>query len=122
MHPIHNDYLNEKDDPEFNDSLLDSMKRAGYVFPETEEELEYLIEKFNKSKIVLPDELNDPILILKQGLLTVKTDFSSSTDEDVDINLAQAAREGGTIEEDVKSQMNKDRKAAENERRNKETK
>ncbi|MES2457890.1 MAG: hypothetical protein V4594_20190 [Bacteroidota bacterium] len=122
MHPIHNDYLNEKDDPEFNDSLLDSMKRAGYVFPETEEELDYVIDKFNNSKVIIPDDLNDPTSILKQGLLTVKTDFNSSTDQDVDINLAQAAREGGIIEEDVKSQMNKDRKTAEDERRNKETK
>lgn len=122
MHPIHNDYLNEKDDSEFNDSLLDSMKRAGYVFPETEEELDYVIDKFNNSKVIIPDDLNDPTSILKQGLLTVKTDFNSSTDQDVDINLAQAAREGGIIEEDVKSQMNKDRKTAEDERRNKETK
>ncbi len=121
MQPIYNDYLNEKDDPEFNDSLKDSLKKAGYDFPETEEELDYLIEKFNKTNVVVPDELDDPIAILKQGMLSVKTDFNSSTDQEVDINLAQAAREGGTIDDEVKNQMNMDRKAAENGRRNKET-
>lgn len=120
MYPINNDYIN--DNPEFDDSLHEAMKNAGFVFPENENDLDHLIAKFSQTKTIIPGELNDPLLILKRGLLSVNSDFNTSTDDTIDANLAQAAREGGTIEIEVKNQMIKDRKSAEDERGNQQDK
>jgi len=118
MYPINNDNINEREDPEFDHSLYESLKKAGYVFPENEEDIDQLLENFKKAKCVAPTDFDNPLTILNDGFLSVTTDFNTSRDDEIDANLAQAAREGGSIEEDVDSQMKKDRKAAEDERRN----
>lgn len=118
MYPINNDNINEREDPEFDHSLYESLKKAGYAFPENEEDIDRLLENFKKAKCVAPTDFDNPLTILKDGFLSVTTDFNTSRDDQIDANLAQAAREGGTIEDDVDSQMKKDRKTAEDERRN----
>jgi hypothetical protein len=120
MYPIDNDNINEREDPEFNHSLFESLKNAGYVFPENEEDIDRLLANFKKAKCIAPSDFEDPLTVLKNGFLSVTTDFNSSRDKEIEANLAQAAREGGTIDDDVDSQMKKDRKAAEDERRNRE--
>ncbi len=122
MHPINNNDINDQQDPDFDYSLFESLKNAGYIFPENEEDIDRLLENFKMSKCVAPVDFNDPATILDNGFLSVKADFNDSRDEMIDSNLAQAAREGGTIADDVNEQMKKDRKAAEDARRNSQNK
>lgn len=90
-----------------------ALKSYGYVFPETEEELQAFESGIFKMKFKIPEKFNDPSAILEKGKIKRVGDFNSFYDEEVEENLAQAAREGSDIPSDVWEQMEKDRKNAE---------
>lgn len=102
-----------EEDSRVDDSFHSALKKFGYVFPETEEELEHLKATVSRKKIQIPDELNDPFQILKKGKVTTLNSFNVSEDQEIEENLAMAAREGKEIPEDILSQMEQDRKDAE---------
>jgi hypothetical protein len=115
MHPI-NDNFYDKNEPDFDASLSEALKKAGLDFPETEEELDSILEKLRKMRTPqIPHGLDDPMAILKAGRLQIQSSVDESTDEEVEANLARAAREGGDIDNEVELQMKKDRKRADDE-------
>lgn len=90
-----------------------ALKSYGYVFPETEEELQAFENSISKMKFEIPEKLDNPSAFLKKGKIKGVGNFNSFYDEEVEENLAQAAREGSDIPNDVWQQMEKDRKNAE---------
>jgi hypothetical protein len=115
MHPINYNFY-DKNEPDFDASLSEALKKAGLDFPETEEELDSILEKLRKMRTPqIPHGLDDPMAILKAGRLQIQSSVDESTDEEVEANLARAAREGGDIDNEVELQMKKDRKRADDE-------
>jgi hypothetical protein len=90
-----------------------ALKSYGYIFPETEAELQSFEESISKMKFQIPDKFNDPMEILKAGKIENVGQFNSFNDVQIEEHLAQAAREGSNIPDDVRAQMEKDRKDAE---------
>jgi len=108
--------MNDKNDPDFEASLHEAMKKAGFIFPETEEDLDSVLAHMDKMRASgFPAELDDPEAILRNGRLTLNSPVDDGTDAEVEENLARAAREGGEINEEVSEQMKKDRKRADDE-------
>lgn len=101
------------DDNEISHELYRLLKESGLAFPDTEEELEQLLAHGRMNSAPIPGELDDPSLILKRGLLELSFSLNSSTDKEIEENLAQAAREGDQITEEVRDQMRKDREDSE---------
>jgi hypothetical protein len=97
----------------FEDAFHEALKKFGYLFPETEEELKQLKEKLSKTKIEVPDDLNYSMKILQRGKITYLSEFNSSEDVEIEENLAIAAREGSEISDETFEQMEKDRREAE---------
>ena len=108
----YNDKLNE-DDGAFQDDLYRYLKQMGRAFPDTMEELDHFLHLIDQKNIITND-FPSADEILGRGFVELG-DFNPSTDEEIEENLAQAAREGGEIPPDVIEQMNKDRKKREEE-------
>jgi branched-subunit amino acid aminotransferase/4-amino-4-deoxychorismate lyase len=106
-------HSSSEEDSRIEDSFHNALKKFGYVFPETEEELEHLKATVSRKKNHIPDELNDPFQILKNGRVTALNSFNVSEDHEIEENLAMAAREGKEIPEDIRRQMEQDRKDVE---------
>lgn len=94
-------------------AFYEALKSSGYIFPETEKDLIHFENSISKMKFSIPDKLNDPSIILSEGKIEKVGQFNSFYDEQVEENLAQAAREGSGISSEVWEQMEKDRKRAE---------
>lgn len=104
---------NQKNNADQHKAFYEALKSYGYIFPETEEDLEKFEISILKMKFSIPDNLNDPGRILTEGRIEKSSQFNLFYDEQVEENLAQAAREGSDISSDVWEQMEKDRKRAE---------
>lgn len=103
-------YLNQTDQEK---AFHKALKCYGYIFPETEEELDNFDISISKMKFDIPDKFNNPLKILSIGKIEKVNEFNSFYDEEVEENLAQAAREGSNIPDEVWIQMEKDRENAE---------
>lgn len=90
-----------------------ALKSYGYIFPETEKELRAFEASIYKMEFDIPDKFNNPLKILNEGRIEKVNEFHSFYDEQVEENLAQAAREGSNIPDEVWKQMDNDRKKAE---------
>lgn len=90
-----------------------ALKRYGYIFPETEDELKQFEDSIANMEFKIPDKFSDPIEILAKGKVDKIENYLSFSDEQVEENLAQAAREGSEIPDDVLKQMENDRRKAE---------
>ena len=90
-----------------------ALKSYGYIFPETDEELQNFEISISKMKFDIPDKFSNPLTILSTGKIKKVNEFNTFYDEEVEENLAQAAREGSNIPDEVWIQMEKDRKNAE---------
>ena len=90
-----------------------ALKYYGIIFPETEEEITRFSERISQMTFKIPKKLDDPLAILEEGKVEKVGKFNSFNDEYVDDNLAQAARDGSEITEDIWEKMKKDRKDAE---------
>jgi hypothetical protein len=98
-----------QEDAEMSNELYRHLKNYALIFPDTEEEVEHFIEVAQKHKATLPPTLNDADLILKTGLLRIQTSLNTSSSLEIEENMAQAAREGGEIPEEVLKKMHRDR-------------
>jgi hypothetical protein len=98
-------------------AFYNALKKYGYLFPETPEELECLKIRLSNKNIEIPQELDNPMEIIKRGYIELKDSFDIENNNIVEENLAQAAREGKEITPEVQSEMDKDREAAEKKRR-----
>lgn len=95
-----------------NNEILKLLESLGYIFPTNPEAIAEFEKRYKKeiSKIK-PRHWDNPLEILKKGrteYLDVKNDFENPSYE----GLAQAARHGKIIPDDMKKQMLEDRKNA----------
>ena len=102
-------------------AFFKALRIYGYIFPETEEELENFEKSVLKVKIEIPSKLENPLDLLKMGRIETISEFRDFFDDQIEENLAQAAREGSDIPEDVWKQMEKDREKSEGENEEKNT-
>jgi uncharacterized protein YneF (UPF0154 family) len=99
---------------DFESNLHKALKKHGYNLPESEDEIEESEKALNEQNLPeMPKYLDDPIKILERGRIKTIEFDSPTINADAIRNLAMAAREGRKISEDVKKQMEKDRKEAE---------
>jgi hypothetical protein len=110
---------NSKEHSSTNDieiAFYNALKKYGYLFPETQEELDCLRIRLSNKNIEIPKEFDNPMEIIKRGFMELKDGFDIESDNIVEENLAQAAREGKEITPDVQNKMDKDREAVEKKR------
>jgi hypothetical protein len=96
--------------PRNESKLTRSLRANGYLFPTTIEQVNYLEEHHEDLFNNLPSNLTSASDILRRGAMTLESRLQNHTiDEHTQTSLAQAAREGKEISEEVKQQMRKDR-------------
>lgn len=98
---------------DFDETFHRSLRLNGFLFPETEDELERFKACIATDPKPLPTELRDPFAILDRGRIVFTKSLYSADDDDIEENLAHAARDGGEIPAEVLKQMEEDRKNAE---------
>lgn len=103
----HNNFLEQEE------NLYRALKSYGHIFPETDEELILFEKTISQMKFIVPEKFQDPQVLLNKGKVEKISNFHSFYDHEIEENLAQAAREGGEISEDILRQMEKDREEAE---------
>lgn len=94
-------------------SFHKALKMHGYIFPEKEFELREFEESISKMSFIIPEKFNNVLAILQDGRIENVGKFNSFSDLQIEENLAQAAREGSSISEEVLKQMEIDRKKSE---------
>lgn len=109
-----------KIEPEFDKDVYTFLQAAGWLFPETPWEVEKIEKELEHNRVTLPGSISDATKaynLMQRSLNTdlLKIHSTNSTNEDIRINLAHAAREGGDISEDLAERMRKDRKKARDE-------
>jgi len=96
----------------FERKLVKSLKCSGHLFPETDDEIRAFDQHFSKEIKASGKNIPNPAALLAKGrvdkMWTVKTEI----DESVKENLAQAAREGKEIPDEIKRKMIDDRNNA----------
>ncbi|MFC5410678.1 hypothetical protein ACFPMF_15250 [Larkinella bovis] len=95
-----------------NPSLLWSLKVHGFLFPETDEEVEAFRINHLSNPDPLPDFLTDPMAIFNRPRQQPRIEPKWDASSEIGSILAMAAREGGDIPEDVLKQMEQDRQEA----------
>lgn len=110
--------LDETQKGNFEQKLLRSLKVHGFVFPESDDEVEELYKNCLAGKLSIPEKLKDPAWVFEhnENSNSKVIKLSSSAPKEIVQNLAQAAREGKELSDDILSKMEADRKAAEKER------
>jgi len=104
----------EDDNAGMSNEIYQHLKKLGLAFPDNREEFDHFMQLINNGMQVTRD-LPGPDEILRNGLLGLSGSLNQSTDTQIEENLAQAAREGGTIPDDVLKQMDLDRQKSEEE-------
>jgi hypothetical protein len=110
----------EKNEPSPNDvslerQVFEAMRSLGRIIPTSEEDVERAEALLAKECVGLPEELKDPY----QTLESMDSDCPSfeakcqPANEQVEANLARAAREGGAILPEIEQRMRRDRRDAE---------
>ena len=102
-----------KEDESFEKGWLNALRRFGYVFPSTQDELDALEKELAKSKLQFPKHLEDPFEVMRRAEAGTLKTMGDYRDPSIEENLARAAREGGEIPDDVNERMKKDRHSAE---------
>ena len=106
-----------KNGSDFDKEVYDILRAAGWVFPETPEDVEQVEQEHSENPVELPEHLADAAKVFDMMHLLpsgnspeVVLPFPQSND--VRSNLARAAREGGEISKDLAERMRRDRKKA----------
>lgn len=102
-----------QDEFELDDKFREELKAAGHLFPESGEEIIRAFDKITSAE-PLPEHLKDPFKIIHSTTHSDEIHFIQFN-KTIEENLAAAAREGSEISDDVKKEMEKDRKKAEEE-------
>jgi len=111
------DFNMDDDNAAMSNEIYLHLKKLGLAFPDNKEEFDQFIATISSSMQVSTD-LPLPDDILRNGILTLGGSLNESTDFEIQENLAQAAREGGEIPEEILKQMEADRKKSEEEQPN----
>jgi hypothetical protein len=94
--------------------VSDALKARKLTLPETEDEIAAAEAEIADQKEPLPPALQNPWGFLDANArLKLRAPESPPTDEEVERELARAARAGGTLTEEVLERMRRDRAAAE---------
>ena len=93
-----------------DDNLGRSLRQLGFIFPNTVADFKKIESQANNTKVVQPDCLKDPYSFLGKRIHkgTVKPLYEDEQGG-YSQNLAQAARDGKGISEDVKMKMAEDK-------------
>jgi hypothetical protein len=98
---------------QYESKLTHSLRANGYLFPITVEQVNHLEENHKEIfKNLVPLLSSDDIL--NRGVVSFKPIVINAEENEFTISLAQAAREGKEIPEDIRKQMEEDRKKATN--------
>jgi len=104
-----NNTLNNMDDL-FDDNIGISLRQLGVIFPREVADFKRIESQVKKNKIIQPEHLKDPFSFL--GKRTFKSWSKSTGEEDEKLysqNLAQAARDGKIISDEIKKKMVEDK-------------
>ncbi len=92
--------------------LAFSLRSNGYLFPVSIEQVKILEENHPHIFQNVPFGITSGADILKRGIIDFQPALGIRFNEETQQNLAQAAREGKDIPDDVRQQMIRDRQAA----------
>ena len=99
------------------DVLDAALRSIGLLLPKDEDDVLISESGIDMASIQLPEGLRDPRITLERGRKILKEGFSvlpvAKTQSEASIALAQAARNGKEISQDVLEKMHRDRTAAE---------
>jgi hypothetical protein len=104
-----------KNDNDIERAVFDAMRFAGWILPQSTEEVLRAERELAEHPVPLPTELANPYAILDRPdrSIPVAGSIGALRDAATELNLAQAAREGSEIPPEVREQMDSDRKRAE---------
>jgi len=109
-------------DPDGSDDLErevdEAMTSLGWKVPQTEDEVLRAEAELAENPAPLPDELTDPEQVFDRAPGQVETGAEPllfPTDQDIEADLARAARDGGPIPPEIEEVLRRDREAAERE-------
>ena len=97
-----------------------TLRSKGLIIPITAQEVLDAEAMMKGNMIELPEELRDPEVILNRSKQKLSIKFSplSSSNKEMEENLARAAREDGNISPEIEERMKKDREVAEKKHKN----
>lgn len=87
--------------------LNNSLKAHGYLFPENEEQLISFLDEIKN--ITVPTEITDPEECFSFERKKFRRSIQHESDKQVINNLAQAARKGSSIPDEILKKMRQDR-------------
>jgi hypothetical protein len=96
-----------------DDHLLRSLKVHGFVFSDTEDEVEAFYLDYLSQSPPLPENLRNSSDIFKNNEVKETRIIDLPSNKQIVENLAQAARDGSNIPVEVMEKMKKDRLASE---------
>jgi len=96
----------------------EAMTSLGWKVPQTEDEVLRAEAELAENPAPLPDELTDPAEVFDRA--PGQTEAGTGpllfpTDQDIEADLARAARDGGPIPPEIEEVLRRDREAAERE-------
>lgn len=103
-----NKEINKIDDL-FDNSIGRSLRRMGYIFPSTAADFKRIEEEISKEGIKQPEGLKDPFEFIGKRKFKKALGDAVEDQNDYSLKLAQAAREGKEIPEDIKKKMAEDK-------------
>jgi hypothetical protein len=112
MKIIKNNQIDQNlDENSYEVKVLKFLGENGFILPENKKEMDSFLKICEESKFEIPKSLNDPLAILKRGIINPSSEYSANNEDSlsIEINLAQAAREGKEIPDHVKKKMEEKR-------------
>lgn len=102
--------ISNKMDSFLDDELHKALSKLGYIFPTTIEDFKEIKEKADKKTPRQPERLKDPFTFLNNHVYKCEENFKElNIVGNYSQNFAQAAREGKTISEEIKKEMQNDK-------------
>lgn len=102
----------KKTQPLTEESLIEALRRGGFIVPETDEDARRCLDRFSDSPVTLPPGLENSNVAVSRILgdqihLPEQSHASSETEQAV--SLKRAARKGGTITPEIEEKMRRAR-------------
>ncbi|PZR04348.1 MAG: hypothetical protein DI539_25600 [Flavobacterium psychrophilum] len=94
----------------FDDNIGKSLRRLGLIFPKTEADFKNIEDLAKTNQLKLPDRLSDPYQFLgKRNFKCDANPLNIGEQDEYLYKLAQAARDGKIIPDDIKAKMIQDK-------------
>lgn len=101
-------------DNEFEKIVLKSLKSYGYLFPTSDDEVESFEKEVDVNAVELPDNLKDPMEILKKGRInSISKKEGKTINMEIANKMKMAARKGEGIPKEILDKMKEDRENTE---------